>query len=285
MDALPADLSSLASVVLLLGMRHGCDADHLAAIDGLTRVARRRGARHAPFSGALFSLGHGVVVMAIAALVGSAAAQASVPGWLEPGGALVSMLFLTILGALNLRAVLTARPSEVVAPVGLRGRFLGRLTRVERPAMVAGVGALFAVSFDTLSQAVLFGTTAAHSGGATAAACLGLVFLTGMLLTDGCNGLLVARLIARADDLARLASRVMGLAVGSLSLLVAALGAARLAAPGFADWSAGREPVFGALVIGVVLASFVAGKGLARREPAPVREINITETPKVSRAA
>ena len=35
--ALPSDFFGLALVVLMLGIKHGLDADHLAAIDGLTR--------------------------------------------------------------------------------------------------------------------------------------------------------------------------------------------------------------------------------------------------------
>jgi hypothetical protein len=48
-----------------------------------------------------------------------------------------------------------------------------------------------------------------------------------MLVTDGANGLLISRLISRADLLARVASRVMALAVGSVSLLVAGICASR----------------------------------------------------------
>ena len=63
MHVLPADWTSLVAVVLLLGLKHGFDADHLAAIDGLTRISRRAQARHARYCGALFSLGHGLVVI------------------------------------------------------------------------------------------------------------------------------------------------------------------------------------------------------------------------------
>ena len=43
MDALPTEWTSLAAVVFLLGLKHGFDADHLATIDGLTRVNARAG--------------------------------------------------------------------------------------------------------------------------------------------------------------------------------------------------------------------------------------------------
>ncbi|HUO79373.1 MAG TPA: nickel transporter [Steroidobacteraceae bacterium] len=268
MPSLPTDFGALTLVVFLLGARHGLDADHLATIDGLTRVGSRRGARHARFAGALFSLGHGAVVVAIAALVGAWSARWQTPAWLEQSGLWISVFFLTLLGVVNLRAVLVAAPSEVVAPVGIKGRFLGRLAGADRPATVLLVGALFALSFDTISQAALFAVAGARFGGVPNALVLGSTFLAGMLLTDGCNGLLIARLLNRSDALARVASRAMGLAVGVSSLAVAALGVARAAAPAFAAWSAGRELEFGAAVIALVVGSFVGGRWLARRRPA-----------------
>ena len=43
MHDLPTDWSALCALVFLLGMRHGFDADHLATIDGYTRLNSRQG--------------------------------------------------------------------------------------------------------------------------------------------------------------------------------------------------------------------------------------------------
>jgi high-affinity nickel-transport protein len=165
MHDLPADWSALCALVFLLGMRHGFDADHLATIDGLTRLNQRHGGWFARWCGALFSLGHGVVVMVIAAVVGSASAHWVPPGWFDTFGSTVSIGFLLALGVVNLRAVLAAAPGQVVQPVGVKGRWLGRLAQARSPVGVAGVGALFALSFDTLSQSALFAATATQFGG------------------------------------------------------------------------------------------------------------------------
>lgn len=268
MDALPADWTPLALVVFLLGMRHGFDADHLATVDGLTRVSRRAGAPYARWCGALFSLGHGAVVIAIAALVGTASQRFAAPAWLAESGAWISIGFLTLLGVLNLRAVWSALPHELVVPVGLRGRWVRRALVAHRPGVILLIGALFALSFDTVSQAALFAATGAQFGGPADAVALGALFLLGMLVTDGANGLWIAHLIERSDALARIASRVMGLAVGGVSLLVAALGTVHLLAPRFAAWSEGREFALGAAVTGVLLASFLCAVALARRASA-----------------
>lgn len=266
MHDLPTEWSALAALVFLLGLKHGFDADHLAAIDGLTRHNTRHGRGFARSCGALFSLGHGAIVVAIALAVGLASERWTAPGWLEVSGAWVSIAFLTLIGIVNLRAVLAAAPHEVVAPVGIKGRFLGRLNQAARPWSVALVGSLFALSFDTVSQSALFALTATQFGGIGHALALGLLFVLGMLVTDGVNGLWISRLIARADQVAVFASRVMSLAVSGVALLVAAFGAARLALPSVDGWSDGKEVAFGALVVALIGVSYLVARNLARRD-------------------
>jgi high-affinity nickel-transport protein len=265
MHELPTEWTALCALVFLLGMKHGFDADHLATIDGLTRHNARHKRWFGRYCGALFSLGHGVVVLAIALVVGIASERWDAPSWLDSFGAWTSILFLSLIGALNLHAVLNTAPDQVVAPVGLKGRLLGRLNRAGHPVTVALVGALFAVSFDTVSQSALFALTAIQFGGISHALVLGLLFVLGMLLTDGVNGLWISRLIARADQLACIASRVMSLAVSSVSLLVAAFGAVKLMLPAVDLWSEGKELAFGSLVVAVIALSFSAAVRLARR--------------------
>jgi high-affinity nickel-transport protein len=264
-NELPTEWAALAAIVFLLGLKHGFDADHLATIDGLTRFNARSRHPWARYCGALFSLGHGAVVMLIAIAVGWASERWTPPEWLDLSGTLISLGFLILLGVVNLRAVLAAAPDEVVKPIGFKGRFLGRLNQAGKPWMVAVVGALFALSFDTVSQAALFAVTATHFGGVWHAVALGLLFTLGMLVTDGINGLWISRLIARADQIAIIASRVMSLAVAGVSLLVAALGLSKLLLPAVDQWSDGKELMFGLTVVVLILASFMLARALARR--------------------
>jgi high-affinity nickel-transport protein len=264
MDALPTDWSALCALVFLLGMRHGFDADHLAAIDGLTRIAARRQRGWARACGALFSLGHGAVVLLIATVIGLLSERWSPPDWLDAFGAWVSIGFLLVLGIVNLRAVLAAGPGETVSLVGLKGPLLARWLPAHHPAGVAAVGALFALSFDTVSQSALFAVTATQFGGVAHALTLGALFTLGMLAADGLNGWWISRLIARADQIAVLASRIMGAAVSGVSLLVAALGLGKLLSPAIEGWSEGKELAFGAVVVGVIALSYAAARWLAR---------------------
>ncbi len=263
---LPRDFLGLALVVLLLGLKHGFDADHLAAIDGLTRHNARERPRLARRCGALFSLGHGVVVTGVALTVSLAASAWQVPAWLDAFGAWLSIGVLTLLALVNIAAVWRTPAHELPVLVGWRSGAFAALLRAGHPLSVMGVGSLFALSFDTVSQATLFAVTAAQFGGWQPALALALLFVIGMLLTDGLNGWWIARLLRRSDARGRVASRVMALAVSGVSLLTAALGAATQTLPSVDAWAGDKAPWFGAGVVAVVLASYLLGQRLAQRD-------------------
>ena len=122
--------------------------------------------------------------------------------------------------------MLSARPGEVVANCRASRAPFFRHQHTTKPLLVAAVGALFAFSFDTMSQAAR-SLTATQFGGWEHALTLALLFMLGMLVGDGLNGLWISRLIRRADRTALIASRVMGLVVAGVSLLVATFGAAK----------------------------------------------------------
>ena len=262
---LPNDWIALLGLVFVFGAKHGLDPDHLATIDGLTRYNLREAPQRARWCGSLFSLGHGSIVMLIALGVGVASSQWQVPPWMEDVGTWISIAFLTLLGLLNLRAVFSAAPDAVVAPVGVKAGLLVHLQSASHPLAIAAVGALFALSFDTMSQAALFAVTATRHGGIMHALVLGLAFTCGMLLMDGINGLWIARLLRRADQRARVASRVMGLMVALISLGVAALGLLRWLNVDLALWYQGKEIAVGAAVIVLLALSFAASQLLAGR--------------------
>jgi high-affinity nickel-transport protein len=131
------------------------------------------------------------------------------------------------------------------------------------------VGVLFAVSFDTVSQAALMAATGAASHGLAAVALLAGAFVVGMIVTDGLNGWWVARLIQRPGAGSARASRVMCVAISGISLGTAALGTAAQLSPAVAGWAEGHSEILALAIVAVVAASFLAGLALARR-PAPL---------------
>ena len=219
-------MTGLAALVFALGLRHGFDPDHLVAIDGLTRTSKSR------WCGLFFSLGHGVAVTFIGVAVAIAATEWHAPSWLEQTGTAVSLAVLLLLGGLNLLALLRTPAGRQVRLIGLRGRWLTeRLASSTHPAVIASVGAAFAVSFDTVSHALAFSLSGATMAGALFAAALGVVFTAGMVLTDGVNGLWVAKMMSGADRRAALASRWMSGVVAFLCLTMAALALSEHALP------------------------------------------------------
>jgi len=267
MAILPTDAIALGAVVFLLGLKHGLDPDHLAAIDGLARYNAPARPRVSRWSGLLFSLGHGVVVTFIAVAVTALAIDWQAPGWLEYAGELISIGFLVALGVINLAAILRTPLGEVVRPVGAKSRVFANLTKASHPLVIASVGAAFAVSFDTISQAALFAVTASGLGGWVLSATFGLVFTLGMVATDAVNGLWIARLIGTADSRAAVASRILGVAIALLSLGIAALGTAKLVSPAVVM----RHEAFGAWTSGFVFAVIVLAFLFAVRMSARAR--------------
>src|SRR5258708_32565110 len=120
-EALPTHWLALVGVVFLLGLKHGLDPDHLAAIDGLTRFNARARPVLARWSGLLFSAGHGVVVTLVAIAVATVATEWKAPRWLEDAGTWISIAFLPAPGPANLPPVGRPPRGGVVRPVGVGG--------------------------------------------------------------------------------------------------------------------------------------------------------------------
>ena len=172
-------MNSVAIVGVALGMRHGADPDHLAAIDGLTRI------RHRSSSGVYFALGHGLVMIILA--VGMGRLLAGRFAFLGPWS-------LILLGAVNLWGLF--RGSNQLQP--------RKHVIIAQPFLL---GMLLAAGFETASQ-----LSALILAGQNSAFLVGGAFSAGMLLVDGLDGYLAAstlRLAAFGEARAKSASRVL----------------------------------------------------------------------------
>jgi high-affinity nickel-transport protein len=257
-------LAALCGLALALGARHGLDADHLATIDGLTRANRAKPAL-ARAAGSLFSLGHGTVVLLVALAAAGTARHWHTPQWLDGIGATVSLAFLFGLAFLNVRAVAATAPGDVVALGGLRSRVLLRIPVIGHPLGVAAVGALFAVSFDTVSQAALFALAADRFGGLAGAATAAGCFLVGMTVVDGLNGWWIARLVRAADRRAARVSRAMALTVAAVAAAIGIGGLARLASPGIDAWMDDHAFLMAGAIIAAVPSALLGSLWRVRR--------------------
>lgn len=110
-----AVLMGMAFLAYSFGLRHAVDADHIAAIDNVTRKLMQQG--KTPIAvGTFFSLGHStIVILASLAIAATAMAFKNNMSWFhETGGligTLVSSLFLLLFGFLNLTILISVYKS------------------------------------------------------------------------------------------------------------------------------------------------------------------------------
>lgn len=262
---------ALLMMALAMGFRHGLDPDHLTAIDAILRYQASRKDRLVRWAGLYFSLGHGIVVMTIGFFVSSLSIHWKTPEGLLFFGGLFSATFLLAMAGVNTMALIRSDSSKPFVPVGLRSRLLLRSIPLERPLFILLLGMLFAVSFDTVSQTLVFSWATSGLGGIREILGVGLAFTLGMGLSDGTNGLWIARLIARADREGVRLSRTMGWTVVSLSLIV---GLYILASTVLPSLPIGTPLVDTGIGLGVILClslSYIAGKEYRTSPPDQVR--------------
>jgi high-affinity nickel-transport protein len=207
----------LASSVLAwtLGLRHAVDADHIAAIDTVTRKLVQEG-KQPIATGFFFALGHSTVVTLIALAVCFAAAaltthfssMQSVGGII---GTVVSASYLFALALFNLGVLVPAvrnfravQRGEALRPADLDlmgGGFVSRLFRpltrlAARSWHMYPAGFLFGLGFDTASEVALFGLAAAElARGAPlwSVMVFPALFASAMALVDTLDGNLMLR--------------------------------------------------------------------------------------------
>jgi len=275
-------VAGLGLVAWLLGLRHAFDADHIAAIDNVTRRLRLQG--HRPVAvGLFFSLGHSTVVfgMMLAVALGLSHAEgfgAWLGAWGVPASLLASATFLTVIGALNAASLGTLRNS---APAP-RARLFDR---VAHSRAMYPLGMLLGLNLDTAAEIVLLAASAAAVQGAGlplwAALVFPLLFMAGMAAADSAEGLLMLRLYdwAVAD---RDRTLSLNTATTALSALLACGIAALqwLALAQWAGWSARVPEAIAAVpspVLGLAATALFAalwGAARLRRTAAPVAPVS-----------
>ncbi|MGA3344097.1 MAG: HoxN/HupN/NixA family nickel/cobalt transporter [Terracidiphilus sp.] len=208
-------LLGTALLAYSFGLRHAVDADHIAAIDNVTRKLMQQGKRPVAV-GFLFSLGHStIVVLGSAAIAATAMAlQHRMDAARAIGGVigtLVSMLFLFAIAIANLivlrsiyRAFVRVRGGAPYVEEDFdllladRG-FLSRLFRpmfnlITRSWHMYPLGFLFGLGFDTATEIGLLGISAAEaSKGLSLWSILvfPVLFAAGMSLIDTTDNILM----------------------------------------------------------------------------------------------
>lgn len=195
------------------GLRHAVDADHIAAIDNVTRKMMQQNKR--PFGvGAWFSLGHStIVILASLGIAITAAAMQKHLSWFQDvGGAIgtaVSALFLLIMAIINLvilysvwqsfqklkrgESLFQVQPDQTITgPMNWLYRGLFRF--INRSWHMYFVGFLFGLGFDTATEVGVLGmsaTSATQGMNVWSIMVFPLLFTAGMALIDTLDNVLM----------------------------------------------------------------------------------------------
>jgi high-affinity nickel-transport protein len=207
-----------AFTVFALGLRHGADPDHLAAIDNVTRNAYVKTPLLSRFVGTMFAAGHSIMVLALSALAGLLGARFSGHGRLiETVGTWVSIVILLAIAALNVRQL----RGGATRLAGAKTRLLPRALRESTNALLAiPIGLLFGFGFETSSQVATYAVAFGADAGIWGAVVVGSMFCLGMIATDTLDSVVVHRLISfRSNRL----PKIMRVWIGSVTILALAV--------------------------------------------------------------
>ncbi|RQV18617.1 HoxN/HupN/NixA family nickel/cobalt transporter [Burkholderia cenocepacia] len=197
------------------GLRHAVDADHIAAIDNVTRKLMQDGQRPVTI-GFYFATGHSLVVLLVAAIIAptAAALESRVANWHDVGGivsTLVSATFLFLIATMNiviLRSVWksfrkvcrgesynTDELDILLNSGGVLARLFRPLFRiVSRSIWMLPLGFLFGLGFDTATEVSLLGISASQAAKGMSmwdVLVFPVLFAAGMSLVDTTDGILM----------------------------------------------------------------------------------------------
>jgi nickel/cobalt transporter (NiCoT) family protein len=207
-------LLGTAFLAYTFGLRHAVDADHIAAIDNVTRKLMQEGKR--PVSvGFFFSLGHSTIVVVASLIVYSIAATLEKQlGVIKDLGGIIgtsiSAFFLIAIALMNIvifRGVWQSfqemrnggcnndRSPEMLLGGGVMARLFRPFFRMlSRPWHMYPIGFLFGLGFDTATEVALLGISAAAAVKGLslgAMAVFPILFTAGMTLVDTTDGILM----------------------------------------------------------------------------------------------
>lgn len=207
-------LLGTAMLAYTFGLRHAVDADHISAIDNVTRKLMQEGQRPVGV-GLYFSLGHSsiVVALSVSIAIGAGAVKAHLPGLQQAGeiiGTSISAAFLFLVAGINIAVLLdivrafrkagkaataSAGVDDMLDRRALIGRFFGPLIKaVDSSWKMYPIGVLFGLGFDTATEVGLLGIAAVEAGKGLPVVDIlifPLLFTAGMSLLDTTDGILM----------------------------------------------------------------------------------------------
>src|SRR5579863_1883798 len=207
-------LLGTALLAYTFGLRHAVDADHISAIDNVTRKLMHE--RKQPTTvGFYFSLGHSTIVVFLSVAIAIAAVfiKNVIPSLQGAGGIIgtsVSAFFLYVIAFINLLVLWeifrtfrkvtrgenynNSQLEDFLNKSGLMARFFRPLLKMtDKSWKMYPIGILFGLGFDTATEVGLLGITgleASHGLPVIYILIFPLLFMAGMVLLDTTDGIL-----------------------------------------------------------------------------------------------
>lgn len=204
--------------MILLGLRHALDVDHITAIDNLVRL--HSSTRKSQLIGAGFSLGHMISVLAemilIIYFIGSITRVDQLSFW----GGVIGAIALGVIGAINIYSMKkwgktgsAILASKILTRIGVMKPFSS--------ALIAGM--VFGLGFDTATQisAITLSAVASATLGVQVAVVLAGFFAAGMVPLDTLDSYILRSAFSRIFDTR--AFRFMAYSLSGAALTVAAV--------------------------------------------------------------
>jgi high-affinity nickel-transport protein len=242
--------------MIILGLRHALDVDHITAIDNLVRL--HNAARKARWVGAGFSIGHMVSVLAemilIIYVIGSVTGADVLSFW----GGIIGAIALATIGAVNIYSMKrwgktgsAILASKILARTGMLGPFGSSLV----------TGLVFGLGFDTATQisAITLSAVASATLGVQVALILAGFFAMGMIPVDTLDSIMLRSAFSRIFD--KKGFRYMSFALSGAAMTVAAAASYEIL-----TGSDILPELTGPILAGVIIgSSFAYAFGMSRR--------------------
>ncbi len=306
-------LLGTAFLAYSFGLRHAVDADHIAAIDNVTRKLMQEGKRPVGV-GLFFSLGHSSIVVALSAVVAVAAFAIktkflSLQNLGGIVGTIVSATFLFAIALMNVMVLVSIFQTFRRVKAGgcyhdedlnlllARRGFFGRLFRglfrlVTRSWHMYLIGLLFGLGFDTATEVGLLGISAAEAAkglNVWSIMVFPALFTAGMSLIDTTDSVLMLGAYGWAfvKPIRKLyynltitsVSVIVAVIVGGVEALGLVQGQMNLSGP-FWTMIGTLSDNFGTLgyiIIGIFIASWIVSVAIYKMNRYDEIEVNIAE--------
>ena len=203
--------------MILLGMRHGLDVDHITAIDNLVRL--HNAIKRSRWVGAGFSAGHMISVLAemvfIIYIIGSITSTGNLAFW----GGVIGAVALGVIGTINIYSMKKWGKSGSAI---LASKILSKTGMLGPVGSALVTGLVFGLGFDTATQisAISLSAVASATTGVQSALILAGFFALGMIPIDTFDSIILRSAFSKIFNTKGF--RYMSYALSGTAMIVAA---------------------------------------------------------------